>query len=317
MYRHSKYGQLLFAPDKGGSSGGQPSGTTQPDGGEGEPNDPWAAIDWDNLDDASRKALETVKGQFATLQTTAAQKDELARRFQSDHDKTQAELERIKRGLHTVATGEQPNQNVPKGPSQEYIAGVEQTMIEQGVNPAAAKAQAPIMARLLSAQEEAIMRRVTSGVAPVANMVMNHQAEQAFNYARATDTTGALSIPDVAQAVWNSVQELSSSGTQVTAETVQNLKGMHFMAHAEKNPAVFATLQMNNIRGVPQVTQPMSGRPLPVSVTTGGFNYPGANFAPANSAPHDPNAPRTSLDAGTKQALQSIFSVMKPGHNVQ
>lgn len=315
MNRHSKYGTIFFAPDKGGGSGGgaataTSTGSTATTEGA---DDPWSKINLDDLDDQARAAFDLLKGQFATLQTTVEQKDQQVRQFQSKHDQTTAELNKIKQGLQHVANGGiEPE--VVKGPDPAYISAVEQQMIAGGVKPEAAKAQAPIMAQLLKTQEDAIMARVGAGVSPVANMVLNHQAEQAFNYAKATDTTGAFAVPEVAQAVWNSVIEIVKAGQQILPETVQNLKYMHFGAHAEKNPAVFATLQMNS--GVPPLNPP-GGRPNAVSVTTGGYNYPGANFAPTMGGGRDPNAPRTTLDPGTKFALQSIFTAMKPGHVVQ
>lgn len=318
MNRHSKYGTIFFAPDKGGGSGGgaataSATGTTAKADGGGTSEDPWSKINLDDLDDEARKSIEALRGQFATLQTTLEQKDQQVRQFQSKHDQTTAELNKIKQGLQHVANGGVAPEAVPTGPTQEYISEVETTMVKSGVKPEAAKAQAPIMAQLLKAQEDAIMARVGAGVAPVANMVLNQQAEQAFNYGKATDTTGAFGIPEVAQAVWNSIIEIAKAGQPVNAETVQNLKYMHFGQHAEKNPAVFATLQMN--KGVPPITS-QGGRPNAVSVTTGGYNYPGSNFAPVGSNSQDPNAARTNLDAGTKFALQSIFTVMKPGHVV-
>jgi hypothetical protein len=320
MYRNSKYGRILLAADKGGSSGGgstatvQSSGTSNPQGGGENVDDPWSNIDLDNLDDASRAAVNALRGEFATLQTSLQQKDTQVRQFQSAHDKTTAELNRIKQGLQTVATGHDPS--VSADPMAAYVSEVEQIMLQNNVAPAAAKAQAPVMAQMLKAQEEAIMKRVGAGVAPVANMVMNHQAEQAFNYARATDASGAMAIPEVAQAVWNSVQEIAAGGTPVTPQTVTNLKGMHFMAHAEKNPGIFATLQMNRVPGLPSNPAPVGGRPNAVTVTTGGFNYPGATFAPLAGLAPDPNAAKSVLDPGTKAALQNIFTVMKPGHKV-
>lgn len=314
MNRYSKYFRIFFAPNNGGGSGassasGASSGAA---GAEATKDDPWSKIDLDNLDDTSRAALTALKDQFATLQTDREQKDALVREFQSKADKTAAELHRMKASLSTAITGEDPTKSAPQGPAPEYIAEIERTMVESGVNAAAAKAQAPVMAKMLHAQEQQIMARMGAGIAPVANMVMLNEATQAFQFAKATDTTGVLSIPDVAQQVWNTATELAREGKQVTVETINNLKGMHFMAHAEKNPSVFATLQMNG--GVPPL--PPTGRPA-ISVTTGGYSYPGATFAPALHQPPDPNAPRTTLDPGTKSALQSIFSNLKPGHVVK
>lgn len=316
MNRRSKYGILLLALDKGGGSGGgattaSTSTATTANAGEIDLKTAFPGVDLDNLDDSSRAALEASAKQFATLQTNQQKAEEQARQFQSQHDKTLAELNRIRT---SISGGNPPVVD----PTVAAISEIEQTMIASGVDPKAAKGQAPIMHQLLAKQRENILAEVGRGVAPVTSMVMNHQAEQAFNYIRATDQTGAMHIPEVAQAVWNSCQEIAREGTPITNETVQNLKGMHFMAHAEKNPAVFATLQMNAVGGVvPQPATPPGSR-VPLNVSTGGFNYPGSTFhasVPNNGAPA--NGAKTTLDAGTKAALQSIFGNMKAGHIVQ
>lgn len=316
MNRRSKYGFFL-APDKGGGSGAggaTPAASTAGDANAGgiDLSKFYPGVDLENLDDSSRAALQAQAEQFATLQTAQQKAEEQARNFQSLHDKTVAELNRIK----TSITGPDPQHRAD--PAAAAVAEIEQTMVASGVDPKAAKAQAPIMHKLLETQRANILAEVGRGVAPVTNMVMTHQAEQAFNYVRATDGTGAMAIPEVAQAVWNSCVEISREGTPVTQDTVNNLKAMHFMAHAEKNPAVFATLQMNAVGGHVPPPVPPAGSRVGTNISTGGYNYPGATFhaaVPNNGAPA--NGAKTVLDAGTKSALQSIFTNMKPDHVVQ
>lgn len=311
------WSRIFMAPNNGGGTGGSggsaatstdagqtgnASGNGSGDGSNGQ-TDPWASIDWDNLDDTSKKALEAVKGQFATLQTSVQQSQQQVRQFQSEKDKTAAELNRIKQSIAG------PTDATPVDSGKAFENEVARLMISEGVKPEAAAAQAPVMAKLLAAQRDMIMAEVGRGVAPIANTVYAQQAENAFNLARAQDRIGALQVPEVAQAVWQSCLELAQQGHQVTADTVNNLKAMHYMGHVERSGGAFASLQTQN-PGVPAVPR------LP-NMTTGGFNFPGATFHPQINAPTDSSAPRHALDSGTKAALQSVFNLMKPGHQIK
>jgi hypothetical protein len=303
MIRKSRY--FYFAPDNGAPSGGSAQATgADPKQGQQQSegnDDPFAQIDLENLDDKSKAAIEAIKGKFATLQTTVQQTTQQVRQFQSAKDKVEAELNRVRSAVQDPAKA-----TAQQDPQKVLIAQVEQTMIEAGVAPEAAKLQAPVMAKLMAAQREQIMREVGTGLTPVINTVFGQQAENAFNVARSLDQTGAFAIPEVAQQIWNSCQQIAADGTTVTPETVKNLKAMHYMAHVEKNGGNFATLQNNRTVAAP-----------PVGMNTGGFSYPGANFVPVTPTVVDPNGARTVLDPGTKAALQNVFQLMKPGHKVQ
>ncbi len=301
-----KLRKFYFAPDNGAPNGGSAQATgADPKAGQQQSEgdkDPFAEIDLDNLDDKSKAAIEAIKGKFATLQTTVQQTSQQVRQFQSAKDKVEAELNRVRSAVQDPARA-----TTQQDPQKAFQAQVEATMIESGVTPEAAKAQAPIMAKLLAAQREAIMREVGTGLQPVIGTVFGQQAENAYNVARSLDQTGAFAIPEVAQQIWNSCQQIAADGTTVTPETVKNLKAMHYMAHIEKNGGNFATLQNNRTVQAPP----------PVGMNTGSFSYPGANFVASAPAQPDPNAARTVLDPGTKAALQNVFQLMKPGHQIK
>lgn len=286
---------FYFSPD--GAPGG--SATEPKDAKQQEPDDPFKKIDLENLDDESKKAVETAKTQFATLQTERQQAQQLNRQFQSEKDKAIAELNRVRSAI------QDPARQAPVDPEKAFTAQVEQLMVESGVSAEAAKAQSPVMAKLLKAQRDSIMTEVGRGLQPMVGSVFTQHAENAYNTIRATDQLGAFAIPEVAQAIWQSCQQIAAEGTQVTPETVKNLKAMHYMNHMEKNGGNFATMQNNRLTQTPPV------------MNTGGFSYPGANFNPTLPAVSDPNAARTALDPGTKAALQSVFSIMKPGHQIK
>lgn len=297
MYHKSK--NFYFAPEGAGGGGATTNPPASDLKSDGE-KDPFKQIDLDNLDDKSKQALQNIQTQFATLQKTSEQTAQQVRQFQSEKDKAIAELNRVRSAV-------QDPRQTQVDPQKALISQVEGLMVDSGVTPEAAKAQAPVMAKLLEAQRAAIMQEVGHGLQPVVANVYAQQAENAYNIAKSLDKTGAFAIPEVAQAIWDSCQQIAAERTQITPDTVKNLKAMHYLNHVEKNGGNFATLQSNP--GVPAVNPPM--------INTGGFSYPGAQFHPHISPPVDPNAARTILDAGTKAALQSIFGQMKPGHQVK
>lgn len=297
MYHKSK--NFYFAPEGAGGGGAATNPPTPDPKSDGE-NDPFKQIDLDNLDDKSKKALETIQTNFATLQKATEQTQQQVRQFQSEKDKAVAELNRVRSAI-------QDPRQTQVDPQKAFASQVEALMVDNGVTPEAAKAQAPIMAKLLEAQRAAIMQEVGQGLQPVVSNVYAQQAENAYNIAKSLDKTGAFAIPEVAQAIWDSCQQIAAERTQITPDTVKNLKAMHYLNHIEKNGGNFATLQNNP--GVPAVHPPM--------INTGGFSYPGAQFHPTTPAAQDPNAARTVLDPGTRAALQSIFGQMKPGHQVK
>jgi hypothetical protein len=109
-----RYGLPFFDANTGGGSGGGSQGGAQgqPAGGGGQGGNgnqqtiktPFDDLPWDELDDATKKQLETVRdAHVATLQRTQKLEadlgisDKLARRFQSELDRIKADLDKNNR----------------------------------------------------------------------------------------------------------------------------------------------------------------------------------------------------------------------------
>lgn len=285
MVLYSRIDRRMFAPDNGPTGGNPSVPPTQPD-------DPWKKVDLDGLDDESRKAAEELKTQFATLQKEKEHNEQLARQHQSEKDRLAAELDKLRK-----TAAQAPNQPEPTAAER-----IEARLLKGGVAPETAKAQAVLLADVLASESEILKQQLGSDLGPVVGITLKNQAERAFTVVQSTDTTGAMGIPEVAQSVWNTCEQMVANGQQVDAETVKRLAGMHVYQHLEKTGANFATLQ--NL-GQPPVNTGRPNPPQPPVINTG-FNYPGANFTPRIQTTPDPTAPRHMLDSSTQAALDAV-----------
>lgn len=294
----------FHAPNTGGASGGAASGgagngqqqqQTQP------PEDPFAAISTDDMDDAQLAAFNAAKEKFATLQKTATENEKLARQHQAERDRITAEHNKLIKGQ------QQHQQQRPQTTEERVYT----QLVEKGVEPAVAKAQANTLAGILDAERQQIQQQLGQQFAPVASLALQNQAEGAFNAAQATDHLGWTSIPEVKQLVWESALALVQNGQQADVATIRNLAFMHYGAYTEANPQVFATLQNganqpNNGMNQPYVRPTVPGGGQQIST---GFNYPGANFQARQVNVPDPNAPRTVMNAPTHAAMEQVKAV--------
>lgn len=312
MLKYNKYGaRIFFAPpndpagapgnpaaNQGGHQGGGAGGAAP------NADDPFSKIDFDDLPPEIKTQLISAKEKFATLQTSSqqsAQQLEAAQRqardFQSRHDKLAADVQRL-------TGGQNPQQT--QNPQEVLVKQIEDILIKRGVTPEQAKLQAPIHADLLAVRDETLKREIGTGLQPVIGSMLQQQANSAWQQVAANDRLNALQVPEVAQATWDGVLHLLSTGQQVTPEVVANLKNMHYSAHLEANPA-FQT-------GAPTLTQqpPMNQPPnqptYPNTATR--FSFPGAGSFVTPPTQHDPNAARTTLNAETHAALAATFARM-------
>ena len=308
MRYYTRNGKKFFAPDGGGGGGGgaspaSPTSITPPAG--GGTDDPFAKIDMDSLDDVSRAVVEGLKGQFATLQKTATDATREARLHQSEKDKALAQLNQVR----SAATGQptqhgQPHQRPPT--TEERVLG---QLRANGMKDEDAIPQAKVLASILESERAVIQQQLQRDMGSVAGLALQQNAESAFNAARMSDRVGWTQIPEVATLVWNACCEMAQAGTPLDAATVKNLAAMHFMAYAETNPAVFATLQNqpnqpNNGQHQPVIAPTTTTHP-PMPMFTGG--YFGSTFnGTRNPAPANPNGARTIPDASTAHAIQMV-----------
>lgn len=308
LYYTREWVKRFYPPDTGASSGAagsgnQPAASSQQQ--QSQVADPFEGIDLDSLDDVARGKIEAARTQIATLQKAATDKEREARQHQSERDRTEAELRRVRQSV----AGDQ-NQNQPKAQTTEERVYAQ--LIGEGLTPEAAKPQAKVLAKILDTERQQLSQQLGHQFAPVATLALENQATSAFSVAQAQDHVGWTQIPEVSELVWQSALELARNGQQADVTTIKNLAFMHFCAYTEKNPQVFATLQTGgnqpNNGQVQPVIRPTV--PAPTNVSTG-FTYPGANFVGRTIAPPNPNAARTVMDSNTFAAVSAVTNIWK------
>ena len=272
-----RFCRLFFEPD-----GVVPSGNANGDQSQSQTNqttDPFADIDFDMLDESTRTKLTQAKQQFATVAKTLSQKDQelaTARGAQSEADRRLAELQR----------GQQQQQRVEPPTLEQELT---QTYIDEGLEPAAAARAAKIQAKVLTRFEGKLKAEIGRDLQPMAATVGTQQAATAFAEAQASDRLGAMSIPEVAQKVWETAQGMANNGQVVTPQILTNLRGIYYMEHLEAG-------------GQQAVAIPQQ----PQRQQTTRFSYPGAGAVARQQA--QPSSQQNSvLDRETQAALDATL----------
>jgi len=299
-YSHS-WKRIFLAPDTGGGGSGSQGNPAAAQAGGSELDDsstkfvdPTVGIDLDDLPPEVREIIEKSRIGFATLQKEkdmAAQlaKHEEQRRkdFQSNYDKLKGDVDRLTGGP----------KETPKKPQLEKFT---QILIQRGVKPEHAGPQAELMLEMMTDYGNTLKGEIGNDLRPFATSVIEREAQFAWNQAVATDTTGALQNPTLAQTVWQQVEEMAKHGQQVTPEIVLNLTGM---AH-------FAALQRGEIP--PTSTKPVT-TPTVSLPNIGRLTYPGAGSMPSQPQQFDPNGARHALNSDTDAALQVVLGKWATG----
>ncbi len=154
-----------------------------------------------------------------------------------------------------------------------------QTLTKRGVPEAQAKVQAEMMLEMLSDFGTELKGQIGQDLSPFASTIVSREAEFAWQQAVATDRTGALQMPELAQQVWEQVESMAKAGQQVTSQIVQNLTGMAYFAHLQNGGAATTA-----------ASAPVQQQQLP---TVGRLTFPGAGAAPHRPPQYDPNAAKT------------------------
>lgn len=292
-----RYGLPFFDANTGGGSGGGSQGGAQgqPAGGGGQGGNgnqqtiktPFDDLPWDELDDATKKQLETVRdAHVATLQRTQkleadlGTSDKLARRFQSELDRIKADLDK--------------NNRPPE--KDDYLESVKDQLVKSGFNKEEVDKMAPVFAGMFKNLLPTFKKEIGADLQPLAHTVLGREAESAFLHAKANDPLGMFAEPKVAERVWGMVEERTKAGEQTNHAIVSNLAKIAWADHQ-------ADLKANpNGPTQTQATQPTQMRTA--------MTYPGASNAPTFQTPADPNAPKTQLNSDTEAALATTFKHM-------
>lgn len=307
---------FFSSPDAGAGSGGGGKTSGAPNGG-GNANDTdldpklFESLPWDELDDATKATLEKIKtGSLATLQSKQnlnqefQRVDKLARGFQSEKDRLEAELKKT-----------QPKQ--PQNQDDPILTACREELETAGYKPDEAERLAPVFANMFSKVGAIQTKELGKSLAPMAAQVLASQANDAFVAALQQDQLGMFQIPEVQQAVWDLVRQRVDKGMETDAAIVLNLGKMAWADHevirrAGDNAGGGGGGGGGNGGG----NQPAGILPAtPPTMRTGGlmFTTPGSFVQPIAHQPADPNAAKTNMNDDTRNAVASSFKAMTAG----
>jgi len=290
-----------LSPDSGVSGGGSQTGGAggtggQNGGGQGGAKTPFDDLPWDELDDVTKSQLEKIKGEFvATLQKTTklegdlGRTQELQRRFQADFDRLKAEHDK---------------RSAPPE-KDEYLESVRKTLAESGYSKEEVDKMAPTFAAMFKNITGVQKKEIGVELAPMAATVLGREAEAAFYHARNADTLGMFEDNEIAQAVWDAIQERTKAGEPTNANVVGNLAKIYWADKQAQSRA--------KDPNQPNPPNPNEPKPFTFPGMRTGLTYPGAGNSPQFNPPMDPNAPKHRLDNDTKAALETTFKIMTSG----
>ena len=206
----------------------------------------------------------------------ATSEQQNARKFQSEKDRLAAQVQAL--------AGVTPH----KAQVDPQVEAIRQSMVARGVKEEAAAAQAPIMADILKEHALALKQEIGQSYAPIVQQVMGQQAQSAFQQAAMSDPYGRFAIPEVAQKVWSTMEEMTKTGQAIDAQIANNLASMAFFEFQQSGGRLPQT-----------IVQPA---PVARNFSSGGFSYPGSGYAPRPGG--GGNAPAVSPD--TQKAISAI-----------
>lgn len=295
--------RFFDANDGGGSGGATGDG---PSGGQADANaTPFDDIDLDELDEPTKQALAKAKtafieqrGQVATLQLSSEKNEQLARRMQSEADRAKAELQRI-----FGKDGKPPQDTV-----DPFLETAKAALQAGGYTEADVAKMAPMFATMLASTATATRTQLGKDLLPLAQQVLQQEAQTAFETAKASDGMGVFTTPEVSQKVWDYIIERTKAGQKTTPEIAVNLGRMAFFDWAAAERA--AGREVKLFGGEPVAT------PAPTTAVRTAFSFPGAgasSILPAVPRVADPSAAKHSLNSDTEAALASTFTQMTRG----
>lgn len=216
------------------------------------PESPFKDIDRDLLDDEARGKIEAAEAKFFAAFDKSSEIDKL----KADHQK---EIDGIRKNSNptTTATKTDP---APLTMEDEVRAHFKAAGIE---DPKVLEANVKLQMGILSKFGDRMGKTLEGVLQPLQKSQNENAATQAFMELRESDENFA--IPEVAQAVWDKVQEYIQGGATPTKELIENLGYIHFGKHMKANPD-------NKVKIQPRQTTPP--RTMPNTQTR--HTFPGA-----------------------------------------
>lgn len=297
-----KHTICFYSPEGDGSGGGGGGGAT---GASDEVKTPFDDIAVDELGPTERAAIESGKLQFRTLmanqkglETRLGQQEILTRRFQSDADKSKAELNRIFGHGATGATGTTGDTEVSQV--------VKDALKSAGYKDQDIERLGPMFSTMLQ-QVGAIQKKdIGQHLQPMAAKVIENDATSAFNLAKDTSPMGSLQIPEVAEKVWTYIQERTKAGQATTVEIIHNLSKMALIDHMDTEAKAGREVKLPEFAGATGATG--------MTQQTTRFTYPGSG-TPRPAVRHTVPATggASQLNSDTEAALATTFKSMTSG----
>lgn len=291
LYNKRKVRLHFLAPDTGGGSGDGKTASGQSQ----EAENPFKGLPWDELDDTTKASLKAAEATYiATLQEVPKLKGELekatglAKSFQSDKDRLQAERDKLAKKQKE----EQPD---------EYVEALTQELLTAGYDQKQADALAPVFGNMFKKVGAIQRKEIGKELQPMGAAVLGQTAQTAFQTAMQNDKVGIFQTPEVQQKVWDFVVDRTKAGHETTPEIVANLGAMAFVEHVADKRAKGEEIEL---------PKPTNTPPVVPGMTMPQFTFPGSSLTPIATVPRDPNAAKTALDPDTRAALATSFKAM-------
>lgn len=274
---------------------------------QSEPVDPFAGIDLNLLDDATRAKIENARGQFATVAKLATD----GRKFQSDFDRMKAEKEALEAQLGQQQQQQQQQQqrdpNTPKTVEQElteYYQG-------QGMTPADAARVAKVQAGAANIVGRHTRAQMNNDLAPIVGAVIDGGAREAFEQVL-EESAMVASDPEIAQQLWDHTTKMAQAGQVVNKDIIQNLGYIFVAKKAEKNGGALPSMtnpdqHQQTQPGVPVITRNPTIEDMQNRGTQ--FTFPGAARGGNHVRNPNTNTSRSSsLDPDTSAAMAATVA---------
>lgn len=231
-----------------------------------------------------------------------------AKGMQSQFDKQQAEIQRLQGELQKTTNTAQPKVN-----ADPIAAMLEEQYRAQGFDDATVKNLVKVNTPIMKAMRENIVQEVGTQFAPMANVVTETRALDAFNAVRGNDSLGWSQIPEVQQRLWERTQQMQQSGELVNVPLLDNLAKIFWAEHIQKHgfPSQNETQHEGsqpprmNIQPIPNMNNGNSNG----NGNAPAFNYPGSSFGGhAPMSPNRPSANGMAVDPDTRAALAATMN---------
>lgn len=243
--------------------------------------DPFAGIDLDLLDDATRAKITEAKASFATIAKDAKE----AQTLRGQVALHQTEIEKIRAQANNPNPS--PLQKQQATPTLEDE--IRQAYIDAGVtDQKVLEANVKLQMKVLGGFGNRLGATVGKALEPLQANDNNQIATQAFQEVR--QSSQYMQNDEVAEAVWSKVQNMVKNGHAPSAEVVANFAKIAYVDFIEKNP------------NTPPPTPPRQMQTQQTRLT-----FPGAGHS--SQLPIPRTNQNDSLDAETSAAVNATVGL--------